>query len=134
MHGLNDTVTIWNRLVENGKTKYFRHIVHGCYWRAKALRGISGSDVSLASVLQVMIGIQDEYKPLSEWLALTDKSAFFTFNVGDIIARGERTEEMTATTATSIYSALKPDVFTIKAVTDNTQPWKYGQHIMVEGA
>ena len=133
MVGMHDTVTIWNKAIENGKTVYYRHVVHNCCWRAETIRSVSGSSVSLATVWRLMVEMQDEYKPYSEWLELADKSAFFTFNAGDIVARGEHEDEMTATNATVIYAALKPDAFTVKTVVDNTQQWKHGRHIAVEG-
>ena len=133
MHGMRDTVTIWNKVIENGKTVYYRRIVSGCYWRAEVIRSVSGSTVSLGTTWRLMIEMQDGYKSHSEWLKMADKSAFFTLNVGDIVAKGEHTEEMTAANATAVYTKLKPDIFTVKTVIDSTNPWKYGQHIAVEG-
>jgi len=133
MFGMHDAVTLWNKAVENGKTVYYRHVVHNCYWRAETIRSVSGSSVSLATVLRLMVEMQDGYKPYSEWLETADKSAYFTLNVGDIVARGEHADEMTAANATVTYAALKPDVFTVKTVVDNTQQWKHGRHIAVEG-
>jgi len=133
MFGQHDTITVWNKTVENGKTVYYRHVVPRCYWRSQVIRNVSGSTVSLGTAWNVTIEAQDGYMPYSEWMKLADKSAFFTFNVGDIVARGKHADEMTADNAPALYNQLKPDVFTIKTVTDNTQEWKHGRHIAVEG-
>ena len=133
MRGQHDTITVWNKAIENNKTVYYRHVVPRCYWRAQVVRNVSGSTVSIGTAWAVTVEAQDGYKPYSEWLKSNDKSNYFTFNAGDIVALGEHADDMTAENASAVYNSLKPNVCTIKTVADNTQPWKQGRHIAVEG-
>lgn len=135
MQGMYDTITVWNKHYDltSKQTTYYRHVLDRCNWDVDMVRTVNDSTVSLANTWRVTIEARDGYLPYADWLQSNDKSNHFTANEGDLVAKGEHADEITPANMTAVMSALKSDVFAVKVVDDNTQEWKYGRHIAIEG-
>ncbi len=135
LKGAYQTITMWNKIREGAKDVWYRHVLAGCSFKHKIVRAVSGSTASIANVTAALIPKNPLYKSPSEWAA-GDKSAFFTLQAGDLIALGEQAIEITGVTPnteSAVRTRLLPDVFTVKAVQDNTAGYKRGGHYYVEG-
>ena len=137
MRGAFDTITIWNKYSDASTNKdvFFRSVVKGCSYEQKSVRAVSGQTASVAGTTGVLIAENPNYKPAKEWAA-GDKTAFFTLQTGDLVARGEHSDEITGispNTESAVRQRLMPEVFTIRVVQDNTAGYKRGRHLFVEG-
>lgn len=94
------TITIYNRYDDptTDIVTWYRTVLHNCFWKA------SGDKVSIGQVIldskSVLCRIpkNDSYMDRFEWIQLdtTDeaKSDYFTLGIGDIIVKGECTDEI----------------------------------------
>jgi len=104
----NDTVTVYNKYVENGAEKWQRVVLKGVYWnavRGALMRktGASSTD-SVVVIIPKSIDSAKSYAPQKEFAALTDKSGRWTLSPGDTVVKGNQLHEIER--STSELSAL----------------------------
>lgn len=121
MRGMTETITIWHKAKgENGKDTWTRQVVPECSWESNVVRAVSGNTAALAST----------------FIALFPASLAGEVSVGDLVAKGAQTAEITGVTPNteaSVRISLLPDVFTVKVLRDATADYKKAPHIEVEG-
>ncbi len=98
-----DTITIYNKYIDNRAEKWQRSVVRDVNWQAT--KAVSGSRDGLLSSNVATIFIpftsHTEYLVPKAWAL--DKTSHWTLQEGDVIVRGEVTDEIT-------------DVFTMKSL------------------
>ena len=89
----------------------------------------AGSSVNIANSRMVIIPYTDDYLPPDVWNILMhdEKSQYFTLKIDDNVYPGVTDMKMA-----DVKALKKDDVFTIKAIQDNTNSL-YGKHWRVEG-
>lgn len=139
LKGFIHTITIWNKLSTQGqKDRWFKSIINDCSWEDVVVRSVSGSTANVATTTRVLIEKKDNYLIYEKWSKLSDDERinYFTFSQGDLVALGEHEEDITGVsphTEALIKIALKPYVFNIKALSDQTESYKHGKHYEIEG-
>lgn len=118
MEGCYETVTLWNSCGD----KYVRHILP-----VKCRRAKGGAVVPLSK----------SYCDPIEWDALSDygKNTFFTLREGDLIAFGEKSDEVkdeAGCRLNDILEKYKPRAFFIGGVSDRSRA-RCGAHFFVHG-
>lgn len=130
----NGHVTIYNRYFINRVETYQRTVVKNVVWEAtKAVSGRS-TGVLASNVATVFIPMQrgaDYLKPKA-WQALVTKTGKWTLKEGDVIVRGEVTDNITTEYKLSDLRAEYDDVVVISSVdamdqgSPNVQHWEVG--------
>lgn len=121
MRDCTQKVTIWNKRHDKKTGDYYKRTIISvpCKWIDKIAQELSGTTVNMASVYAVIVPYYKE----------------FLANVGDIVALGIHNVEISGTkpfTASEVKESLLPEVFTVKAVIDNTRS-ALGKHYRIEG-
>ena len=80
---------------------------------------------SMASVYTARIAQSPQYLPYREYAKLSkeERAGYFTFNIGDIVVKGDCPEEITGktpNTASELLNRWKPEAFEVTAFSDNT--------------
>jgi hypothetical protein len=140
MIGAEQFVTVWNRYKDPATQKdcWVRHVIPGCRWESDSIKNTNGTTAVLASVYELLVEQNAAYRPHRDWIALPadQKVVFFTLKVGDLVALGEHTTEITGTapyTETQVKESLLPEAFTIKRVSDLTAGYKQAPHYEIMG-
>jgi len=142
MLGNNATVTIWNRLHIDRKEEFIRTVIPvKCKYLLEVKSQSSGAGAGMSATIynvhKLNIPWSENYKPFSEWQSMTaeERKGFFTLSPEDIIALGERDDEITGENPNrlpDVLGRLSPHVFTIKAIQDNTRA-ALGKHWHIVG-
>ena len=120
MRGMTETITLWHKSRVDGKDTWQRTIIPNCCWESDVVRTVSGNTASLAST----------------FIALLPASLAGEVSVGDLVAKGAQTAEITGVTPHTealVRTSLLPQVFTVKTVYDGTAEYKQAPHIEIEG-
>lgn len=122
MLGMTETLTVWHKEKErvNGKDVWTRTVVPGCTFDSDIVRSVSGNTASLASA----------------YICLLPPSMAGKVSVGDLVAKGAQTAEITGTapyTEPLVRESLLPDAFRVKTVTDCTAGYKQAPHVEIQG-
>lgn len=143
MHGCNQYVTIWNRWrdPENNQAddKLYRRIIPVmCKYTTKTVRNATPEGGIVASTQMVVVPPSEMYTPPNEWADMDEvnREKYFTFQVGDMVALGAVLWDVTGIKPwreTDIRNKLRPNVFTIKVIRDNTHV-AHGRHFKLEGS
>jgi len=142
MQGCNQYVTVWNRWRDPNDIQandvFYRHILPVmCKYKTKVSRLVTESGVVVGNSQQVIIPVSDMYREPSEWREMDAdlRRDFFTLQEGDIFALGALLFDITGVTPwreTDVRKRLKPNVFTVKVIFDNTRS-RRGKHFKIEG-
>lgn len=138
-----DTVTIYNRHqytdAQTGKTKikWFRTVLHNCYYSTKRIEVLNGNILSQADSYSVRIPENKKYRDTAAWknMPLDLINKYFTISTGDVIVKGEISDDIEDTAGkriTDLIEKYKPNCFTVKTFSDNTKI-KFGAHYAVGG-
>lgn len=128
----NGHITIYNRYFESRLEKYQRTVIRDVVWQAtKAVSGRSTGVLAsnVATVFIPMARGADYLKPKAWQLARSGK---WTLQEGDVIVRGEATDEITTEYTITSLRAEYEDVVTITSVdamdqgSANVQHWQVG--------
>lgn len=128
----NGHITIYNRYFESRLEKYQRTVIKNVVWQAtKATSGRSTGVLAsnIATVFIPMARGEDYLKPKA-WQAA--KSGKWTLQEGDVIVRGEATDNITTEYTITSLRAEYEDVVTITSVdamdqgSANVQHWQVG--------
>lgn len=130
----NGHITIYNRYFVSRVETYQRTVIKNVVWEAtKAVSGRS-TGVLASNVATVFIPMQrgtDYLKPKA-WQALVTKTGKWTLQEGDVIVRGEITDDITTEYKLSDLRAEYDDVVVISSVdamdqgSPNVQHWEVG--------
>nr|WP_296264205.1 DUF6751 family protein [uncultured Merdimonas sp.] len=136
------TITVYNclRAEDNSssmKDIWQKTVLHDCYYKNVIGRVDSEKSSSMQNVYTARIPESQAYLPYHEWIELSEESrkSHFTFSLGDIVIKGECTDEITGTkpnTATEILQRHKPDAFKVTDFSDNTAH-RMSKHYRVGG-
>jgi hypothetical protein len=140
MFDCNNEITVWNKWRDPATKKdvFFRHVLPiKCKFAYTIERGFTGSGAGIAGSNTAVVPYTDGCLPAERWRELDEegKRAFFTLQVGDILALGAHDIEITGErpyTSGEVKAALAPLCIVIKAVADNTL-CAHGKHWRVEG-
>ncbi len=128
----NGHITIYNRYFESRLEKYQRTVIRDVVWQAtKAVSGRSTGVLAsnVATVFIPMARGADYLKPKA-WQAA--RSGKWTLQEGDVIVRGEATDNITTEYTITSLRAEYEDVVTITSVdamdqgSANVQHWQVG--------
>ena len=128
----NGHITIYNRYIDNRAEKYQRTVIKNVVWQAtKAVSGRS-TGVLASNVATVFIPMARgaAYLKPKAWQAA--RSGKWTLQEGDVIVRGEATDEITTEYTLSSLRAEYEDVVTITSIdamdqgSANVQHWQVG--------
>jgi len=128
----NGHITIYNRYFESRLEKYQRTVIRDVVWQAtKAVSGRSTGVLAsnVATVFIPMARGEDYLKPKAWQLAQSGK---WTLQEGDVIVRGEATDEITTEYTLTSLRAEYEDVVTITSIdamdqgSANVQHWQVG--------
>lgn len=127
------TVTVLNRRDSKDSPDrldaWKKTVLHNCAWSVQTVRSVNGTEVSLGAAYVARIPKSQDYHPYHEW---TKNMEGFTFSTGDIIIRGEVTEEITADNVKAVVRQY-PESFTVSLFRDNTNTVEALEHYRVEG-
>ncbi|MGL6202058.1 MAG: hypothetical protein ACRC3H_24330 [Lachnospiraceae bacterium] len=132
----NQTITLFNCLkaADNsiGKDIWQKKVLEHCFYKNST--GVQPLGESLKSVnyYTVRIPPSDKYKPYSEWSKLSEeeRAKYFTFNMDDVVIKGESSEEITGmspNTVAQVINRNKPGSFKVNSFADNTTS-AFGKH------
>lgn len=128
----NGHITIYNRYFDNRAEKYQRTVIRDVVWQAtKAVSGRSTGVLAsnVATVFIPMARGTDYLKPKAWQLARSGK---WTLQEGDVIVRGEATDNITTEYTLTSLRAEYEDVVTITSIdamdqgSANVQHWQVG--------
>lgn len=132
----NETITVYNciRGKDNPSKKdvWIRTVLHDCFYKSSITRsdgGVTrsgnGKIAKMENTYTARIPESDQYTPYRDFVKLSaeERNGLFTFDLGDIVVRGECLEEITGqtpNTASEVLDRLKPEAFLVTAFSDNT--------------
>ena len=137
MNLCNETITVINQRYNQSEalTEYRKTVIHGTSWYGSLKSNVDASGLKAANqyIVRVPVGADCSSRNYVDPIAyakLTDEEAsgYFTFKNGDIVVRGEVTQEDSKITPKLIHDNYA-EVMTILAVTDdrrtrNAPHWK----------
>ena len=125
----NQTITIYNcvKAKDSGEKEntWHRSTVNKCFFKCVMGRTNGDKTASMASVYTARIAQSPQYLPYREYTKLSkeERAGYFTFNIGDIVVKGDCQEEIigkTPNTASELLNRWKPEAFEVTAFSDNT--------------
>lgn len=127
------TITVLNRRMGRDSSDkldaWKKTVIPFCSWSTQTVRNVTGTEVSLGASFIVRVPKLADYRPYFEWK--TDMQGV-TFSVGDIIIKGEVTEEITPENVQSVVKKY-PESFAISIFKDNTGTIEALEHYRIEG-
>jgi hypothetical protein len=135
-------VTVYNRIEDpvTRKITWHRTVIHNCFWRYTQEKFIVDGTLVDANVTICRIPKQDNYCERYIWEQLGDNiSDCFTLSIGDMIIKGEVTDESDEYTSgqrsndfLTKYKRLQGCTL-ISSVSDNTDGGRGAEHYLVRG-
>lgn len=139
------TITLYNCLKAadstDGKEHWYRRVIRQCFYKSQVvqLQGDTQQDklqANQANTYTVRIPQNPSFLCYREWAGLGEgaRKQYFTVSSGDIVVRGECTEEITGAqgqAAAQVLNRRKPDAFRVTAFSDNTA--YQGKHYRIGG-
>ena len=111
-------MTIYNKVFDSiTKTNtYNRTQVTEINWHNDLGTVMASGTVTQKDMFKIRTGNYEKFLPAAEYLALTDKTGFWTVQRDDVIAKGLLTTEITGI---ATLQALKEDCFRVTSYSDN---------------
>lgn len=138
----NQTITVYNclRAADNPgsmKDTWQKTVLHDCFYKNVMGRVDSEKGAKMSSVYTARIPESPSYRSYSEWASLPqdEREDLFTFNLGDIVVKGECADDIKGVspfTASEVLEKYKPDAFKVTAFSDNASHIA-GRHYRVGG-
>lgn len=112
----NADITIYNRYFDARAEKYQRTVINNVVWQAtKAVSGRStGVLASNVALIMIPFALGDDYLKPKAWQAA--RAGKWTLQEGDVIVRGELTQEITTEYTLSDLRAAYDDVVVITSI------------------
>ena len=130
----NGHITIYNLYYVSRAETYQRTVIKNVVWQAT--KGVNGrsTGVLASNIALVLIPFQrgDNYLDPKEWQAQTSKTGYWTLQEGDVIVRGELTQEISTLYTISDLKRNYDNVVTITSIdamdqgSPNVQHWEVG--------
>ncbi len=128
----NTAMTVYNKYAENRAEKYHRAEISAVLWDSSngTVKRKSANMQDNKAVIAIPFSVGAAYKKTKEWLALSDKTANWTLQDGDVVVRGIVPEEITDGFTLSALRAKYDDVLEIVSVSrmdqgsPNTHHWE----------
>lgn len=120
----NRTATIYNKVTEDGKLRYYKHTVKGCYFGTQHVFDSDAGNASAVSenVLRVRKSALYINPAAYQALGSADKAAYFTLRPGDVVLYGDIADDMADEQGKRPADILKKRRgFVVKTSADNTQ-------------
>jgi len=139
----NTTITVYNRYEDKltNLVTWYRHTIDGAFWKYTGDKVVVGNTVLETKDIICRIRKDDFFREKADWIAIpNDKmSQYFTLSQGDIIVRGEVTDEINeyvsgkrSTDLKKKYKALQ-GCLEIQEWADNTGGGRGNEHYYVKG-
>ena len=116
-------ITLYNKVTENGKITYYRHVLDGCHYSKKRLTAADNGNLSAVSETVVRIRQNSAYMPPRAYAdsGAAAQKTHFTLAPGDVVFHGVVSAEMADETGKRPSDLLKKhDGFTVKTCADNS--------------
>ncbi len=128
----NTALTVYNKHIENRTEKYQRAEVAAVQWDSSSatVKHKSSDMQANKAVIAIPFSVGAAYKKPKEWIALIDKTAFWTLQKGDVVVRGIVADEITSGFNLSALRAKYDDVLEIVSAarmdqgSPNTHHWE----------
>jgi hypothetical protein len=128
----NTPMTVYNKYIENRAEKYQRTGLSAVLWDSSSatVKRKSSDLQNNKAVIALPHYIGAAYLKQKAWLALVDKTEFWTLQEGDIVVRGTVADEITSEFTISALRAKYNDVLEIVSVafmdqgSPNTHHWE----------
>lgn len=117
------TITLYNKVTEDGKIAYFRHVLHGCSVSKSVSVVVDGGNAGSVATTTVRIRQSADYLPPRSYAdsGTAAQTAYFTLTPGDIVFDGEIADDMADEQGKRPSDILKKHSgFIIKTCVDNT--------------
>lgn len=117
------TVTLYNKVTDNGKILYYRHLLEGCHYAKKRLTNSDGGNLSAVSETVVRIRQSNAYLPPKAYAdsGAAVQKAYFTITPGDVVICGAVSDDIADETGKRPSDLLKNhDGFVVRTCADNT--------------
>lgn len=140
----DETLTVYNKYTDptTHLVTWYRHVITDCFWKNIGNKVTVGNTVLETDTIICRIRKRDDFVPKYEWIELTDKANKFTLGQGDIIVRGEVTDNiieyggtggLKSTQLINKYKELQ-GCMVISEVTINIGGGRGDEHYHVKGA
>jgi hypothetical protein len=120
MSMFNDTITVYNKYVEQGTEKWKRVVLRGVFWSAArgAVLRRTGADSADSVVILIPRSVRSDgvFVTPMKWAAMSEKVRSWTLHEGDTVVKGAVSVEISRSAAKEL-SGLD-DVYTITVVDD----------------
>lgn len=133
----NTALTLYNKYYdsESGLNVYPRTVIPAVMWQNRKARNVLASGGNLAvdqaTIFIPFTGNLDNFTAAKAWLALSDKSANWTLQRGDLVVKGEVNDELGSEFTPSDLKAKYDDVLEISMIDTMDMGSKKLQHWQV---
>lgn len=92
----NTTITLYNKYEDpvTRKVSWYRTVLHNCFWKYTGNKIVVGETVIETNTTLCRIPANTEFLERHIWNNTQDKSLHFTLCTGDILVKGEVTDEI----------------------------------------
>ena len=131
------TVTLYNKYESSsGEVTWYRTVLEGCFWKYVTDYVRTENAVEMTKVLLCRVRQSGDFLESYEWRN-ADKSAYFTFNEGDILVKGEVDDEIDEYTSgsrsTDLLIKYKDRCAQITESAVNVGTGRVSEHYLVRG-
>lgn len=132
------TVTLYNKYEDSdGEITWYRTVLKGCFWKYVTDYARVDNITQMTKVLLCRVRKSEEFLECYEWQNEDDKTAYFTFNEGDILVEGEVEDVINEYTAgeraSDLLKKYKNRCVEITEYKNNTGIYRVNEHYLVRG-
>ena len=97
----NATVTVYNKYEDptSRRVTWYRTVLHNCFWKYTGNKIVVGQTALETDTTICRIPTHRAFLDAYQWYTQEDKSQYFTISAGDILIKGEVTDEIDEYTA-----------------------------------
>lgn len=92
----NTTITVYNKHEDptTRRITWYKTVLHNCFWKYTGNRIVVGETVLDTNTILCRVPLHPQFLENYQWNNTEDKSNYFTFSTGDILVKGEVTDEI----------------------------------------
>lgn len=92
----NTTITVYNKHEDptTRRITWHKTVLHNCFWKYTGNRIVVGETVLDTNTILCRVPLHRQFLENYQWNNTEDKSNYFTFSTGDILVKGEVTDEI----------------------------------------
>ena len=131
------TLTLYNRIraadSPDRNEHWYRTVLHSGSWKAVVNTSFNSTQASVQNTYVARIPQDDQYVPYHTFIKMP--AGHFTVSQGDIVVRGECSDEITGEAGKTVAQLLdryRPEAFEVTAFSDNTA-FLIGKHYRLGG-